>query len=389
MERFLLVLIGLTVGVCSHAADEQWLMYRTSPEMSRIVGLGSRMTGAKATTDAPEGVSLPKLNHDHPVFAKWKTPMAATGHVWLAFDREGKYGQLNRLYADRDCDGDLADEEPIKPSNTSSYSTEFGPVPILFTTADGLVTYHLGVQLYTYDETPRVYLSSKAWYEGKVTIGNKEWRCLLMDYNGNGTFNDTGSELGSLDRVRLAPVGKDELETYFAGELVQLEGAYYHPTVAQDGAFISFEPAGNVATGTVRLSGKVNTFSAAGPKGLFHFQPNDSGVVTLPTGRYRSYDWIIERKDDKGALWKADAGTASGWFVVREDAETELSVGEPLVSSLGVTKTGGQFRFSQSLRGQLKESVSLTKNGSRSAAPKLRVVSATGDYDKTLTFEYG
>ena len=315
--------------------------------------------------------------------------MAASGHVWLAFDRKGKYGKFNRLYADRDCDGDLADEEPIKPRNASSHSVEFGPVPIVFATEDGPVTYHLGVKLYTYDTTPRLYLTSKAWYEGKVAIGGKEWRCILVDYNGNGTFNDVGSKLGSIDRIRLGPVGGDELETHFVGELIQLEGAYCRPIPARDGAFVSFEPAEDVVTGTVRLSSKVSKFSAAGLKGLFHFRPDDSDVVTLPAGKYKSYDWIIERKDDKGALWKADAGTAPDWFVVREGTETKLSVGEPLLSSLGVTKRGGQFRFSQSLRGQLRERISMTKNGGRPKAPKLRVVSATGDYDKTLTFEYG
>ncbi|MBT3376317.1 MAG: hypothetical protein HN742_07080 [Lentisphaerae bacterium] len=390
MGRYVLALTGLVVlTVCARAADEQWLMYRTSSEMSRIVGMSSRSIVVPTATEAPDDVALPELNHKEPVYGKWSTPMTETGHVWFAFDRKGKYGSFNRLYADLDCDGDLTDEEAIKPRTASDYSVAFGPIPVVFTTEEGPVTYHLSVQLYTHGKTPRVYLRSSAWYEGKVTVGDNEFRCILVDYNTNGRFGDAGPKLNAVDRVRLGPVAIDKLDTYFVGELMELGGAYYRTTVATDGAFIAFEAAEDIATGTVQLSSAVSTFSAAGAKGLFHFQPDESGTITLPAGKYKSYDWSLEQKDDKGIPWKAHANTGREWFVVREGAETELSVGAPLVSSLKVTQTDGQFRFSQSLQGQLKESVSLTRKGSRPPAPKLRLVSKTGDYDKTLTFEYG
>jgi hypothetical protein len=79
----------------------------------------------------------------------------------------------------------------------------------------------------------------------------------------------------------------------------------------------------------------------------------------------------------------------SGGFTVAQDKEVSLPFGEPIYSTMQVNKSGSTYSFSQRLEGRQGEQVTLTRNGSQPAAPKLLIQSKDGTYNRSLTGEYG
>ena len=64
-------------------------------------------------------------------------------------------------------------------------------------------------------------------------------------------------------------------------------------------------------------------------------------------------------------------------------------MGEPIYSMAQVSQSGSVYSFSQHLEGRQGERIALTRNGPQPPAPKLRIRSRDGTYDRSLTAEYG
>ena len=369
------------------AQSEQWLQYRSANEARQIVGDMGYQYRRPASSE-PEGVKLPEFNSEKPLFMDWKTPMAASGTVWLAFDKSSPNGTYDRLYIDADADGDLSDETACEPYRRESNRSTFGPLKIVFDTADGPITYHLSAELRVYPQQTYCLLTPAAWYEGPITVGGAKKYCVLIDYNVNGTFNDKSVDAGQSDRIRIGI--EDGRDTQYVGNYVQVDDKLYQPEIAKDGAFVILTEATDVAYGTVRVAEGITTFGAGGLNGLFQCKP-DHGVVKLPVGDYRIEHWAIVKTDDKGARWELTANPARqpGNFTVEKDQEVELPIGEPIYSVAQYTQSGSFYNFSQSLEGRQGERITLTRNGSQPPPPKLRIRSRDGAYDRALSFEYG
>ena len=101
------------------------------------------------------------------------------------------------------------------------------------------------------------------------------------------------------------------------------------------------------------------------------------GVGELPVGKYCIGYWAIERKDDGGNTWelKGQGFGEKGNFEVNEEGQTELTVGEPVISNLKARIKKARYYFDQEMKGQLGERISLTRSNSRSRAPKLHIKS--------------
>jgi hypothetical protein len=375
--------------VIADAQDEQWLQYHSAREV-RLVGFGSSVQYLEIMTDKPAGVEMPQLKSDEPVFAKWPTPMVQNGYLWITLDRTHKNGPYDNLYIDSNGDGQLDDETTVTTYRTTQNYSYFGPVKVVFQTEDGPVTYHLNFQFYgaADDSRKRLYASAGCWYEGDVTLDGAKKHCVLFDNNANGTFNDKSLKSNESDRIRIGQTGSQD--TRFVGNFIEVDGKFYEPEIARDGAFIKLAEAKNIKFGKVRMPESVTELSAGGENGLFVVKPED-GIASLPVGKYRITEWAVERKDDKGTLWELQ-GTQAGSQEVLEIAEAkeaELSVGEPIVSSLTSTMREGTRSFSQSLRGKDGERITLTRNGARPQAPKLNIKNKDGTYDRTYSFSYG
>lgn len=375
-----LSLAGMLLAGSALAQSEQWLEYHTSSEARSYNGI-------QLTTNAPQGVTLPKLISPQPYFAYWKTPMDPSGGRWLCFDRTRKSGPYDLLYIDSNGNGRLDDEKPF-PARLESYSAYFPTTPVVFKGEDGPITYHLLLRFYQYDRSPAQLLASSAcWYEGVLNFDGVKKRVKLTDGNVNGTFNDMEGGAYSRDRVQ---VEGDKIDQRFLGKMLEVDGKFFQFEPARDGAFVKVKKMEDVALGPVRVPENISEFVAYGENGHFLRKPVN-GELTLPKGNYQIYSWSINRKDDKGADWTLNGNNFpdSAKFDVSADKPAALEIGEPMKAVLSAREDGRQISFNLKLEGPMKESVDVLRGGQRAPAPKLMVSTADGTLLTTNSFEYG
>jgi len=384
------IVVGISLLILTSVAgaqDEQWLQYHSERDSWQLVGdIGT--SNPEVVSEKPQEVELPDFKCDERFFARWPTPMVASGGLWMAFDRKSKDGPHDLLYMDLNGNGSLADESALEAYERDERNAKFEPVKILFDGEDGPTTYHLNVKFYRYRDRTYLNLWPAGWYEGTINVAGAKKHCVLIDHNANGTFDDKSLEADKSDRIRIGKKGsKDSL---FVGNYIEIDDVLYRPEIARDGAYIKLSKAEDVKFGNIRLPETITEFSAGGENGLFTLKP-DKGTGSLPVGRYRINYWAIERKDEKGKKWKmqGEGFSNKGDFDITEVKEAELSIGEPIISTIEPQNRSGTRSFSHNLKGRLGERIELTRNGSRPRAPKLNIKSKDGTYDRTFSFEYG
>ncbi len=374
------VLAGLLGAGTVLGQSEQWLAYQTSSE-------GRAYQMVRLETNAPLGVALPKL-HAHPLFARWLTPMDASGGRWLCLDRSHPSGLYDRLYIDANGNGRLDDDAPVK--GQIDFSTAlFPPKPLIFKGSDGPITYYLLFRFYQFDNGRSELLASSAgWYEGKVNFGGVEKRIQLIDGNVNGAFNDIASNFRQSDWV---VVDGDDAGQRYLGSMIEVDGRLFRIEVSKDGACVKVRKAEDVTLGKVRVPSDVSEFTAYGENGYFVRKPVH-GQFSLPAGHYRMFRWTIDRKDNRGVPW-----TLMGYnfpdsanFVVSPDNAPSLEIGEPIRALLAATNTSErQVAFSLRFQGQHNEAVEMLRNRQRPAGPKLSLVDDKGALVATRSFQFG
>lgn len=368
------------------AQDRQLLEYRSAREAARTIG-GVSSKYLNSTDKSPQGVELPKFECRTPLFVRWTTPMVKAGELLVALDRSGTSGVYDLLFIDSNGDGSLNDETAVTAYRSESQHASFGPVKVIFEGKDGPIDYHLNFRLC--DHGRRLLLVSPGgWYEGTINVGGKEKHCVLVDYDVNGTFDDKSVNAGECDRVRIGKSGDED--SHFVGNYIEIEGSLYQLEIARDGAYVKLATAEDVTFGNIRLPESITSFAAGGENGRFVRKPKN-GIFSLPVGQYCIDYWVIERKDDGGGNWRLQGSEFSekGRFNVTETQQTELSIGEPIISTLEARGKKGTYYFSQNLKGQLNESIYITLNGDRAPPPKLHIKSKNGTYDRTFDFRYG
>jgi len=215
-----LVITLLILTSAASAQDEQWLQYHSEQEAMQIIGNITR-SNLRLTSEKPQGVELPDFKTEEPFFASWSTPMFADGKLWIAVDRSAEKGRWDQLYIDSNVNGHLNDETSVKAYRTSQYYTYFGPVKVVFEGEDGPLTYHLNFMFYENEETRRLYVSPGCWYEGDITVAGAKKYCMLIDYNGNGTFNDKSINYNECDRIRIGVKGTRD--TGYVGNYIEID----------------------------------------------------------------------------------------------------------------------------------------------------------------------
>jgi hypothetical protein len=143
--------------------------------------------------------------------------------------------------------------------------------------------------------------------------------------------------------------------------------------------------------GTVRLADNITSMVIHGQNGT-SARKVENGVIKLPVGEYRVPSWTIARTDDTGARWEMIGMLPPGRsrvFATGRDAEPTLPFGEPVYCTIEARRKGSVYSFEQRLEGRHGERITLTRNGSRPPAPKLRIRSRDGTYDQSLSFAYG
>ncbi len=360
------------------AQKEQWLQYHTSREERGYLWLD-------LTANPPPNVALPKLNAK-PWFARWTTPLDPKGR-WLCFDRSRRSGPYDRVFIDSTGNGRLDDKTALSAARIDPYSATFDPARIVFKGEDGPITYHLLLRFMNYGpgNNVRLLACSGGFYSGTVDFGGKKHRIELIDGNANGAFNDLASTSGARDEVVIDSTGPQAL-----GRLLEVDGQFYRLNVARDGAFVKVQKATDVALGTVRMPTNISEFIALGENGQFTRKPA-KGEVTLPAGAYVVNQYIIKRKDERGASWQlmGSGFEASAGFNVAADKPVLLDIGEPVRAVMQSAESGSEVSFSVRFLGRMKEMINITKDNDRPRPPRLTLTSLDGSYRYTNSFEFG
>ncbi len=414
------VVAGLLVwGTSAWAQQEQWLQYRTTADIYQSIG-GSYGQKLSPQDEPPDGVALPKLAGEKPVFLKWlpKIDEAALektkGGVWMVLDRTRKNGPYDRLYIDTNLDGSLAEERPIKADSAEldgdrHYAT-FGRVKITLPGIDGPAAYHLEISYREYPQpaqppstqpaTMERYARATAagWYEGEINVDGKKYWCMLIDNDANGCFSDTSYNRARCDVIRIGSRNdrkfvndyENDLTSRTVGQLVEVDGKLYLLKVADDGATVALAPASAVPMGSIRVPANISYFTVFGSMGHFLCKPTN-GLAAVPAGKYSLNRYEVAATDSAEVKWQIrefGAGCEKP-FDVAEGKEYSLDIGEPFKTELSASKSNGEYRINQSLRSRNGDFLNLRREGKQPAAPKVRIRNADGTYDKTYTMEFG
>jgi hypothetical protein len=389
IHSFFIAGCGLLVlsAVEAHASQQQWLRYCTGRESRQILGnIGSQQVSL--STDRPSGVGLPEFKTSSPLFGKWLTPMVTSGRIWLVLDRSKDDGPYDRLFIDSNTNDNLTDETVITAYRTEQFQSHFGPVKVVFDLEDGPVAYHLNLAFSNDNNRTTLSAVSGGWYEGTVTIDGRKERCLLIDQNANGTFNDQSDNAYDCDCIRTGE--QDNLQTSLAGKEIVIGAVVYRPQIARDGAFVKFTAAEDVTYRTIFLPETIDELQVRNNKGTFTVR-SDRGTGRLPVGQYQILLWKAKRKDEQGSTWELtgqDFGR-NGRLDVNDSGQTNVRIGEPISCTMEIKKSGPTYAFSQISRGGLGEKIVLTCDGAQAPPPKLNIQNTAGSYNRTYSFEYG
>ncbi len=199
----------------------------------------------------------------------------------------------------------------------------------------------------------------------------------------------TTAESNPSDCDRVVVEG-DKARERFLGKLLEVGDELYRIEVARDGAFVKLQRAEDLTFGQVRVPEALSEFVAFGPNGHFVRKPV-KGEFKLPAGRYQIHEWNISRKDAKGASWQL-AGSDfpdSTKFDVSTSTPVSLDIGEPVRALMHRDDLTNEVSFDLSFKGQLNESVSITKGEQNPPGPRLTLATLDGSYRVTNTFEFG
>jgi len=378
----------LIVAACAAAQEKEWLQYRVSANPEND-GVSVYYRSVESTAEAPAGVALPESSGFDIRYGRWKTPMAKAGFLWMAVARSRQKGDFDRLYVDSKCDGSLSGEKAIKATATDSNYTRFGPIKITFQGDDGPIVYHMVVECAQYEpEHIRIYMHSACWYQSTVNVGGKDYPIALIDYNSNGAFNDTSMDLSQMDQIAIG--SGDSRKLFGLGKYISIDGKLYNPDVSRDGACVAFAPGEDVPMATVKVSPDITSLSLSGENGQLDFQPS-GGKADVPAGKWIVRNWEIARDDSTGAKWLMTGSyfPEESIFEVAEGKEASPNIGEPVISTLSVRESSGEYSISVSYEGKSGENVSMQRSGENPTAPKIRIKNADGSYDKSFATTYG
>ena len=379
MSKWFVFGLGL-VATTALAQKEQWLQYHTSRE-------GRSYHYVDLLTNPPPNVALPKLNAK-PFFARWTTPMDPSGGRWLCLDRSRKSGPYDLLYIDGKGDGRLDNKTAITTTRMDQYTAYFEPARMVFKGEDGPITYHVVLRFMKYEGGPTYLLaSSGGYYAGEIDFGGKKRHLELIDGNVNGTFNDQAAEVNDTDRIE---VQNDKVGERYLGKLLEVDSQFYRIEVARDGAFVKLQKTEDLEMGKVRVPEAISKFVAFGENGHFVRQPL-KGELTLPGGKYRILEWVINRKDNRGAAWDLTGSNLkeSANFEVTAGQPATVTVGEPIKAAVRANEFPNRVDFNLSFLGRHEETIQIRKGEQNPPGPRLTIANLDGTYRSTNTFEFG
>jgi hypothetical protein len=350
----------------------------------------------------------------------------------------------DRLYFDKNQNGDLTDDEVVSADSQSSISSDYFnstfPAIEIAVDVDGVnCEFAFSLNFMSQGSHNFGMIQTVAYREGEIVIDGETHQVVLVDYNNNGRFDDqltTNAQVYSSDgqlytqagdRLYIDPdlsnVARDpyapalDADLYDVCDLICLNGSYYELTVSPSGDELSLELS-DEPVGYVTNPNEGYRAIVYNDEGFIKLTPDESGRAPLPAGEWKLYSYIIDRTGMEeqevrpslvGLLAEAIGPTltamASGGTSVTAtatrgyeaikvvDGETaELPFGGPFHPEVSVNFIMGpeQVYLSMSLVGIGGEAVSdMLIEGRQPPKPRFKITTPDGEVVLEDQFSYG
>ena len=279
-------------------------------------------------------------------------------------DKDKESRRYDRLYFDRNGNGDLTDDKPIDllpsrrhgSSDSITYDVSEFPRVVLAVDLEGKkIEYPLSLSR-QYVQRPdyeyvRLYLQVAAYRRGEITLDGKRHTIAVLDWNSNGRFDDLLSlpkdlpgaterlvvKCGDMLLIDPEKLNGDDLSwsrpsgehRQFLGKLTVFEGKYYQVKVSPSGDELTWTPV-PVPCGQITSPHAPCSVDLISELGWFDLKLQKSKPATVPAGQWRllSYsipieNWREPEKREKAANAKPGGGNAeagSSWFARLQEA---------------------------------------------------------------------
>lgn len=381
-------------------AEEVSLRYTLDPGGPPLFTLGQELVAS----DAPiEAVKLPRFHAKKPLYLTAKLGEGADTTFTFALDESEPGAGYDLLYADGSHNRDLTAAKPYRLTRWRFYRG-FKAVRLLINIGGSRTLYHAAIVAEDHGTATSYRLQSWAYYSGEARFGEKNYPVALVDYNGNGRFNDRAKGLerdsaGDLLLIDLNGDGRFDQgefaspESRSCGRHVQVDGRYYDLEIQSDGAGFRVVPT-SAALATLRSDSNQFALMLVSSDGMLAVR-GEKGQAQVPVGDYRIVGWQVEQRDRDGNVWMVQGsrnrfgGEAPRLSVTADRSLPRL--GSPLLAKLAVQSAGGrEFDYQLNFTGASGEVIGqVLRNGQQMPEPHMRILDAQGQQIADLPFHYG
>jgi hypothetical protein len=337
------------------------------------------------------------------------------------------------LYVDSNNNENLTDDRKIvgniRQQGRDFTVGNFGPVEVMVDYGDKTAPYHFSLEynLYgqqsiqlngrdgRYIENMNVRLESSGYYTGAVQFGESQRQIAVIDFNGNGLFNEYFKPQSDIrnPEERLYAIGDQIMidangdgrftgnkELYPYARYLKVDGNWYSLDIPAHGGKVEVQTP-NLKFGTIKIPTQLGScsFQLASANGILNFEGTGQ-EFQVPMDTYQLYAHTTQVKDSS-ENWRYDAsGTTSGeQFQIAEGDVFNLRFGAPILVNVsysrrdgqsGEPKAGDTIELSLTLSGQGGEAYTNIQRGQdRPPAPTFEVVDESGKNVAKGAFEYG
>ena len=416
------------------------LAYLAFPEEDAAYCPGGYGRQTLSASPPPGDWTLPEFGDKHPLYAVIEL---GDSRFLAVLDRKPANALFyNRLYFDRNGNGDLTDEEPLvtteeQDASRSYHSCSFPSVDVRMETAGQVFPRRLAWYLSgsvppnPVDSDSRaeamrlrtinLFTKSACAYMGEFQLDGKAYRLALGDTTANGSFDEKValSDNRRDPNGRLYPGGDSFLITpnnYFSGRNILLLGDFLAAGERLFQVHLDV-PAGRLRlepkeAGRVELPGPMQSLSLISAKDQGFMAVDTGRQVPVPPDDWSLLSYALEKKDAWGDTWLLESAGCAGSPPLRvlPQGRAILDVGEPLKSqvqlpeyALAQAAAQGSLRMSFLLRGKQDEFVTnlqrisgtrsqhetATRYTNRPKEPAYRIIQPNGEQVASGSFEYG
>jgi hypothetical protein len=232
----------------------------------------------------------------------------------------------DRLYFDRNRNGDLTDDEVIKANATSSgffggnsSQRDFPRLDVMVKAGDASFEASFFLTVYSQINDERngyasASIEAAAYRQGEITLDGKKRKIFLLDYNSNGRFDDvhTVDPKNHSDDGRVWPQQGDVLlidpdikntynwydptandMRYLASKTIGIYGKFYDLSVTPAGDKLTLTPS-TAAVGYVTNPNENFGVMVYGDLGVLLIRGTKGKPIPLPEGQWRLLSYTID-----------------------------------------------------------------------------------------------